>query len=348
MRKIFRYFLISLIWLANSDAMANEISLEVYTVRIRKIGNKSTFYSLSNFQDGLDLFRVFQEFRSGLLVRKIDKELKKSIEFTRSFKLDKENRVISGILESGNYGIQEKIVDTGFDENEQEKPAEGKKTRTNKEKKFTDLGIKPFYFCVFIPENTNVGLLILQRIGIYGIHGIFSQSLNNYMEKYSPFVIDLSPYASKELGKRLLNEGGIKEISMRRYNLPSDKADHLNIATYLEDVQSIELRIIAKNNHYLPINDRAKKFINNPNIAMIDFPGAALIGMDGKQKTRLKVKIGNHTRVVDLSENLQIRPYFDIDEDVKRHRTTKHPQFNSIDELAKGLLEDIKTENMKL
>lgn len=312
--------------------MANEIRLEIYTFSIRQKREKEAL-NLDSFSGGTDCLIFFKDYIASFEKKLfINDKQKKSIQFDGSFlKINTSKRIISGVIESGDYGIESKIVD-----------------KNTQKQKFTklvdDLDIKPFYFLLYFPKNSKYGFIILQRLGVFGINSIFSNHLSTFFKtKYDDLIIDFAPFVSKKLAKAFIEKGSIKELSLRRYNLPEDVADKLGILEYHEDILSIELKITAKPKRSISINNKVKKFINNPNGAFFDVQELKRIGFDGENNSKIKVMLGKNTRTIDLSDTGQIRPYYDIHDEVEKQKNG-HPKFSSIDEIAKSYLEDLLNE----
>ena len=313
--------------------MANEVKLEIYSFGVREI-RSTEFLELDNFLSNNNFIEFFKDFIKSFETNiTIDNKNKKSLQFVgNSIKIESKARLISGIIESGDYGIESKIVDAN--------------TKQKKyTKKISDLDIKPFYFLLHIPKNTRKGFIVLQRLGHFGINTIFTHSLSTYFRtKFENCILDIGAFVSKSLAKDYINNGGIKEFSLIRYDLPSDIADKIGLTDYKEDILSIEFKIVAKQGSFLNLNNKVKKFINNPNGAFFEVDGLKKIGFDGNNKSSMKVSLGNNIRTIDLSDTLQIRPYYDIDTEVEKDPKNGHPILTSIDKIAKDHLKDILTE----
>jgi hypothetical protein len=256
----------------------------------------------------------------------------------RSLKLDSDRlsilskqRMISGIIESGDYGYESKIVNTVSGEEKYKR-------------KVDDTEIKPFYFLIYLPKNDNKGFVILQRLGIYGIHSVFRNHLTDFFKsKYNELQLDFNPFVSSKLAKSFIENGNIKEFKLIRYNLPSDIADRLGMVGHEEDIMSIELTIKARKNKFLPFNNKVKRFIENPNARIFELRELENLGFDGEHKSKVKIILGRNKRTIDLSDTMQIRPYYDIDNEVEKD-ISGHPEFISIDNIAKELIKDIQLE----
>lgn len=310
--------------------MAYEINLEVYTFQIRNKGDKSFFYSLDNFLENEDVIPFFADFIKYYSNISISEIQQKSLQFTSNIRMTSGDRIISGILESGDYGVESKIKDK-----------EGKQKYL---KAPDELDIKPFYFLIWVPNSTNVGIFITQRLGVFGIHGMFTTHFSGFFkEKYPDLMVDFSAYVSKEIARKFIEKGGIKEVILKRFKLPSDISDKFDLNFENSKIKSIELKIIAENNNYFGINNRAKKFLNDENARLFTLPELESLGFDGNHRELIKVKLGKNTRTIDLSQTAQLRPYFDIDSDVER-LPNGHPKFESIDKIARDLISDLQEE----
>jgi hypothetical protein len=313
--------------------MANEVKLEVYSLRIRNSGDTTSFLPLDRFFNNSDFLTFFQEYISSF-----DHQLEVNDNQMRTLKLDSSsvhitssNRMLSGIIESGDYGYESTIYHTGTGEERYRRQVD-------------DTEIKPFYFLIYLPNNENKGFIILQRLGIYGIHSVFRIHLTNFFKsRFEALQLDFDPFVSRQLARAFIDRGNIKEFTLTRYNLPSDISERLGMIGHEEDIMSIELKIKAKRNKILPLNNRIRNFINNPNARIFTINELDSLGFDGTHKTKMKVELGGNTRMVDLSDTGQIRPYYDIDNEVQKDNTG-HPIFESIDEIARTLITDLQQE----
>lgn len=312
--------------------MANEVKLETYTLRIRKAREKEYLKlgDLNNNQDFFELVKnYFKSHKNAFIV--LDR-LNKSLKIESKYlNFSQNDRTICGILSCGEYGLQSDIINI--------------RTRDHKYTKETiDSDIKPYYLLIFIPDTYDKGLLILQRTGIFGIHGILKNHFEQYFKKsYSDLMIEFSPLILKDLARKFIEDGFIKELTLRRYNLPSDVIDKLGLHEHSERIMSLELKLVAKRRSSLPYNNRVKKFIDNPNAVLFDIPEFSNLGFDGGHKTSIRTRLGNNVRTIDLAETGLIRPYYDIDQEVSKE-STGHPIFESINSITKDLLCEIQYE----
>lgn len=313
--------------------MSYETKLEVYTVQIRQQRDTKNFIKLDSIFGETDFYQFFQDYIKSFDKMSIMDQHQKSIQFKKeTLHLKPENRYVSGIIDSGEYGIDSKIVNI--------ETGEEKYHKTIK-----DTDIKPFYFMFYIPKKSDKAFILIQRIGIFGINGIFRSHMEGFLKtRYPDLVIEFSPFVSKELAKTLINDGDIQEMELKRYNLPSDITDKVGVIKHKEDILYFSFKIVARKRHRLEFNERVRKFVDNPNAAMFNVSELKSLGFtDGDHTSSIKVKHGKHLRTIDLSDTGQIRPYYDIEREVEKD-IYGHPVFDSINSLAVSLIQDIKNE----
>jgi hypothetical protein len=60
------------------------------------------------------------------------------------------------------------------------------------ERKITEANMLPFYFLVDLPEETDEGIILLQRLGMFGIRKMLYHVLSQkFAEKFEDFRLDL-------------------------------------------------------------------------------------------------------------------------------------------------------------
>jgi len=313
--------------------MANDIKLEVYTIRIRNSGDTESFLPINSFFEDIDFLDFFQEYISSFDHQlEVNENQKKSLKLNSDqLSISSANRMISGLIESGDYGFESTIYSTNTGEERYRRQIE-------------DTEIRPFYFLIFLPRNDNKGFVILQRSGIYGIHSIFKNHIVGFFKnRFENLQLDFDPFISRSLASAFIERGSIREFTLTRYNLPTDIIDRLGMVGHEEDIMSIELKIKARKRGALPLNNRIQRFINNPNARIFSINELGTLGFDGQHKTKVKSTLGNNTRTIDLSDTGQVRPYYDIDNEVEKD-VSGNPEFNSIDRIARDLIQELQQE----
>ncbi len=311
--------------------MAHDVKIEVYTFQIRKKRERDPKYlTLKDFFKGNDFLEFFIGYCDDL-----QSSLKTFDTYNRAIRLksktvkhDSKSRTVRGIFESGAYGFESSILDNNTEH-----------IVHVKEKNQTE--ILPFYFLLHVPEKLNIGYLFLQRFGVFGVNTVFNASFRKFFDsKFSDFIVDFNPHVSKELADEFLSSGNIKEIVLRRMNLPTDLSDKLNLSEYHDAIHSIEIKIKSKRKKsFGGFGKKVKSFLKDTNAVLFDIPELRNLGFDGAHNISVVSKVSGNTRTIDLADTGNIRPYYDINKDVV-FASNGFPTFKSIDEAALNLLLD--------
>lgn len=314
--------------------MANTIKLEVLVGKIREKHDVLNFKSLKSIDEHKSFYFHLSESLN------LDSGELKTIENRKkSYRIDKNilmrndpnyPNLIAGRIESGDYGYEEKIYNIET------------KTKTY-DRKPEDTGIKPFYFLFYIPEDGEEFYLILQRFGVYGVKTIFKELLKELISRIDEnLIIELANFYSQDQAIKFVEMGNIRQLKLIKYGLPPNLEDQLGVDSYNKEIKSLELSINPKRGFSLPFHDKLKNFIKNPNAKFFTIQDDSL-GFNEAEKTRVEIELNGTKRIMDLSENMKIKSYLDIDDTVKKDESG-HPVFQNIHELAVKYMNDLKRE----
>jgi hypothetical protein len=298
--------------------MTKIISLACYSIKIRERYNSDSEV-ISNFGGGQDLF----DFCLNLLT-----DLKKKTSNDKQFqhvvrvkKLTDERRQIFGIIQTGDYGQESELLDVDTEKVAYER-------RTN------HANMLPFYFLFDLPSGSNTGILLLQRMGMFGIRKMLFRVLSDKFEsQHGDFTIRLDPLVDeKEIAK--FQKGKVESIRFISFDIPSDITDGFD-SGHTEHVGRAELIIRAKRGGFLPVSRMLRKFFAGG----VEIP--QLIALDETnfkyQDVKVRSRVGRSIRTVDLRNLSKLRSYYDITDEVAVDRSG-HPKFTSIHEIAEDMV----------
>ena len=190
----------------------NSYSLSVYRITLNKHLKKDILENLSNFDNGKDFLSLIDLMFSSWKKDENDNNIIKDENAKKVSRLKKDAQgnwiyhrhqtYIDGIIESGDYGTQESIIDI-----ETGKP---KYTKTPK-----DAALVPFYFMIYIEPNTPEGFLILERIGNIGILSVLDKAIRKVIGENTDDLLTLriEPYVVPQLLRiNLAAVGGAKRV----------------------------------------------------------------------------------------------------------------------------------------
>lgn len=192
----------------------NSYSLSVYQISINKRLKKEELENLSNFDGGKDFLALvdtmFNSWRDDLTKKVVKDAENKKVSRLRRDSNDKwiyyrHQTYIDGIIESGEYGTQEEIINI--------ETGEAKYTKTK-----NDAALIPFYFMIYVVPNTSKGFLILERIGNIGIYSVLERSIREFiaLQMSDYFTLRVVPYLVPQmLEMNLAAVGGAKKVILR-------------------------------------------------------------------------------------------------------------------------------------
>lgn len=202
--------------------MAQTFSLAVYAITIYTRGKKDDKQILSDFNNGQDFLEYMnsmissweQDNTRGDKYVPVSTNAQQGNAYRVSKKEDgtyhiyRRGRYLSGIIESGDYGTQEEGVDVNTGEVKFQKGA-------------AEALMKPFYYMFYVPENSIIGFLLVEKISNYGITTVLRHAIDNYYEK-SPcqgyYTLKISPLSINALVQRKMKalRYEAKKIELRK------------------------------------------------------------------------------------------------------------------------------------
>jgi hypothetical protein len=305
-----------------------KISLSTYTIRVNKKRendkDKETldYCKLSSFDGYTDLFSVILDFLQNNLVSNtnIKNDLYKS--YIKISELVRKERIISGIVESGHYGVPSKIRDVETD-------------LITYKKKRNDADVLPFYFLFYLPKDTNEGILILQRTGIYGVRTDIGSFLNkHFSSKYKNFLLEINTLVREEQIKQLLYKGIIKKLRCVKYSASRDRFDGLDEG---HEEFPLDIEIVLSANR-IPFLNKIKEFFDS-NCSVKNLIELRDFNFD-YDTVKIDLEFKGSPQTIDLNHLPKVRNYFDISDKIVRGDDGQ-PTFQSIHEVSSDYLQDI-------
>ena len=318
-------------------------SLSIYRISINKRLNKSEKVCLSDYDNGKDLLVQLKEYFSTLMVEtftdaqtetindeeenKISRILKKN-DGTFELYTFKGSRYISGLIESGEFGTEENIINSNTGE-------------LKYRKKSVDAQMIPFFFMFNIPEHSKFGYLIIERIGNLGIYSTLVKSIqkfigptleDNVVLKIEPFfvqeVLDRNLNVVSEAKKVILKGIHIRDLNLSKIteNLVEDNDTQTDLVYRAARNCSIQIR------KWLDKLNSSKNKQGLYTFKEVEYADVAFeLKMGGKVKTVSIAKINNLGTNVEITDSVQIA-------------TNGYPTYQSLLAEAQKILSYIKDE----
>jgi len=301
--------------------MPTNISLAAYLVKIRDVKERQD-ETLSHLTgDDEDFLEYLAKQLSVMKEAQQNEQYQQVLSVT---KLKRTDRQLSGMIETGEYGLESNIYSTVT-----------KKVVHKRKKQEADL--RPFYFMLQIPLDVDEGLLILQRTGNYGIRKVLYRFLHDSFNRdFVDFRLHLDPIVDPAQFERY-SHGKVKELRFIRITLPSDLADSVR-GGHTESRGHMELVIKASRGGSLPdrVQARVAKLLKKRERAGVF---ALDDGNFEYNDVKVKTQVGGTHRTFSIGDP-RLRSYYDITGKIELGGGG-HPTFESIAEQAEGLAEKL-------
>lgn len=236
----------------------NSISLNVYEITITKANEKEELV-LSDYDNGKSLLQqldtMFNSWKTDLTrdigskkvsrLKKRDNEDKWYYHLTANY--------IDGIIDSGDYGTQEDIIDI--------ETGKSKYTKTPQ-----DATLIPFYFMIYIEPNSTIGYILIERISNVGIASVLSKAIREYIHPLlsERHTLHIQPsLVPKILKINLAAYSGTKKIILR--GVGRDQFKNPQTMPTLQNVKRMfhllhpKMNLYIKQKKYLTILEARKK-----------------------------------------------------------------------------------------
>ncbi len=303
-----------------------KISLASYTIRVmNKIDGKSA--QLDSFAHGLDLFDLLCQYLDKLKNDHSNDIFSKKV--MRVSSLNRNGRILNGIIQTGDYGYESELIDTNDG-------ALSYKKKTNEAEMIS------FYFLFYIPKGRDEGVVLLQRFKNYGIRKIFMAYMKRDFPDLKHHYLVINPAIPKQVLDQYLSKGRLTKIKFVQFGLPADIADVVLSDGHQEQEGYIEFSISARRNGSFPppVLERLREVLSGKR----KMKSIIELRKQDFEYDNVKVEIvdsRNNRRIVDLSKLDDFKSYYDITNDVYTG-SDGHPSFESIEKISMEILEDMR------
>lgn len=315
-------------------------SLSIYRISISRRSNRSWEYHLCDFCNGKDFLVMMNEMLTSWQHEGYKSEVSRLTDTDSRISRIKQlpdgtfaryltGRYLSGIIESGEYGTEESIIDSDTGELKYIK-VKG------------DAPMVPFYFMFSVPENSRYGYLILERIGNVGISTLLARaiSMRVWCDAGWNYVPHIEPFMIQEVYERNISLiSDAKKVILRGVSNASATLREITGSLIDEDVRGDMVFSAGRGSLNIRswldmLNGRKTKGApySFKNIECVDV--AFQLNIGGRSRTVSMGRIGN------LGTSMEITGEVELGSD-------GYPTFDSINRQAQELLSYIKDEEQK-
>lgn len=319
--------------------MAQSFSLAYYRITLN-VRNSKDLMDLSDFYKGQDYLDVINEIVLGWKYEAKAPKIKMDEDNEKVFRIKKDDkgndilyrrgRFLEGIIESGDYGLEEPVVNI----------TTGESTHT---KNKNESLLKPFYFLFYVPKNSVYGFLILERIGTLGIYTIIKNALSNYFKGIDDLNLSLKvlPLTSKEANKKYRQ---LINYEARKVVLHKVRKEGVNISKMTDN--AIDDKCVGYTDivYHAPIGQTIKI---SSWIAKLKKDDNGLLGVETTGKfsdVDFFVDINGKTKRLSFNGMDNLGTIFDITDDVSKYIEKGYPTFKSLHNEAMDVISDLNKQ----
>ena len=212
------------------------------------------------------------------------------------------------------------------------------------------LNSKPYYFLLYLPNQSNTGILLVQSFSSSSSTDAFKTHFQTVIKKilnneYSPII---STMVMPEAIENMKRESSLAKITLRKMNLPSDIADRLVTEFSEGDTLHVELKLtgtwLDKIKDKIGVTDNQRfsevQIINDENNSALD-----AIGFDGTEDILYEFEKNGRKTTVKKSKDFEWEPSFYPEKSaVPMDITNKFPIFENLNSYCIDLLDKIKSD----
>lgn len=303
--------------------MAQTYSLAAYAISINTRGDRNDRQVLSDFNNGQDFLDYVETMMNGWKLntdrgdeyvpvnRDGNDEEGNAFRLSRkgdgTYNLYRRGRYLSGILETGEYGTQEDGVNVTTGAVTFHKHAE-------------EALMKPFYFLFYVPEDSLVAFLLVEKISNYGILTVLNKAILEYYAA-SPsaesFVLKIYPLSVSELVSQKMRalRYEAKKVELRKIQKADLKLSRLSGNTVNDDGVMTTIVYTAPKNTFLDIARFIDRIQHSRNVANTMYVVeedlscndiAITVNIGGQEKVLSLQHIQSLGMTMDISHQVQL------------------------------------------
>jgi hypothetical protein len=327
--------------------MAQNMKLDIFTWNIRRRYSRDTEerFIFRNVYESLfaeneefnrdiayDKFveRYIQSFNDRFYVN--DRQTNGFVLFNEDVRLNRGRNVISGFLRGGMTGVEQTIRD---------------RRRTNAAPLSVvsprEIATIPFYFLIWTPMRSNLGVMILQSNSDSSVRSLFQQNFKQFWSQYG-VTLDYQKYVPSNYIEEIKDSGTVSSMVFKRQGLRQDSRVNLN--PLYRDIENLKIELkISGFRGALTLQNIVDYISGNQD--QTGFIGAALdeLEMERGYQTEVEFKFRDKQVKGKLSTDFtDMLPSIDLNSELGLANNADNPPFNDINDYCLELLTTLQQE----
>jgi len=319
--------------------MSHEVRLDCYTIKVRsrRSRNKEAeYFRLTDlsFVAGeqrhiLDFKEFFHKFVDSFNGQFAGIRGSESVVYPSSGQLAfaSERRLIHGFLKAGKSGVGRSIVDRNNPDDEVFKVT------------LDHVDSIEYFFILWVPTDSNVGLLVVQGLSTESISDTFSKLIRKFFnDSVEDRLLEVDKFVPKEIIDQMKDRGSIDKITLRKQRLAPDRANSILGTDFITSEVVLEVKISGLKNVSsnikaileLRLNDAVRDMVMGEPI-YFSTPVLDEIGMEGSYEVLVEYEFNGKKATAKKSNGFAIQPYYYVNEEhIVRDSSTNLPTKDSI------------------
>ncbi|GEM_PF-4877880 len=205
---------------------------------------------------------------------------------------------------------------------------------------------QPFYFMFYIPNNSNVGILIVQALGEMSMHDVLMLNFQKYVRSLSDeFQLDYRERITKDAIESY-KKGAVKSISIRKSGLSKDDGDNIFVKKY-QDYGNIKLELkisfINRIASKLMLDD-LKDYALGSVPQLLEVDSLESIGLDKDIDVFANFEYNGKQSMAKIENGLKLNPTYIVDKADVPLTADNHPHPNKMKDYLLSFIKKMKQE----
>lgn len=192
-----------------------------------------------------------------------------------------------------------------------------------------------YFFLLWLPNNCNVGLLIVQAMSDKSVSETFRTHYMKFVNDIAPnFSLKIEKLIPEEIVKQMEEEGEIKAITLTNNNIPVESAEKLlnNIKFEEKGRVKIQIKISQLERWTRDIKSKINLFKQEKNTVFVTEEIHRELGMDETTDYSIEFERNGKKATAKMSKNFELTPYIYVeDKQIKRDVETNLPLMESVE-----------------
>lgn len=205
---------------------------------------------------------------------------------------------------------------------------------------------QPFHFMFYLPENSNIGLLIVQSMGDVSMHDILKLNFQRFIHGLSnDFNVDYHERITKDAVESY-KKGNVKSISIRKSGLSKDEGDNIFVKKYQDygDVK-LELKVSFLNQIANKFKlDDLKNFALGTAPQLLEIDSLEAVGLDQGVDIFANFEYNGKESVAKIDNGVQLSPTYIVQSGDVPLNADNHPDPIKMKTYMLAFFKKMKTE----